>query len=165
MWVLFHKSFGNFHDSNYNIFWLILVHIICTAVYNHKRSCVWQGNILHSPWDILNAITADTLMKCIFKIVSLNITVSPQIAGIKYNKPIKMTDTAEFFKSFFEIYVFPATQVCACMAPAIWRFWRGYCQWNSGRLYSWDLFVFNINFLNNKITSLIFLVWKLILIS
>ena len=40
---------------------------------------------------------------------------------------------AEFFtKAFSGKYVFPATQVCVCVTPAICSFWRN--QWSSGRL-------------------------------
>ena len=76
--MIFRKGFSNFQDSSCNIFRLTLVHIIYAVVYNHKRCCVLQRNILCSPYDIFNTIFTDTQVKGIFKIAPPNMLVSCQ---------------------------------------------------------------------------------------
>ena len=157
-----HKGFSNFNDSNCNIFWLTLVHIICAAVYNHKQCCALQRNVPRSPSDIFNAITTDSQVKSIFKIVLPNMSVFQTC----WNRVTNYNDWCGrvLQKFFVERKCFLPPSLCN----------RG--TYNL-QLLVWlllvklraSLVIISVcvlyNFPGNKIPSLIFFVWKLILIS
>ena len=135
-WMILRKGASNFHDSSCNIFWLSLVHIICSAVYNDKRFCVLQQNIpYHMTFSTRSPLVPKLRASLKYFLQICRHLLKPNAI----ESPIIMIDTAEFFKSFF-------WNVCVCCHPGLRIGGNGNLQllvWLLlVKLPSWFLFVF-----------------------